>query len=80
MTTILSEAFTEALKALIDYNWKDEAKSFMEDNDTEIHDVKLLYISTHDLDAWISWCKNNDCTDHIFYHLMVLRRATIHCN
>jgi len=60
----------ESLVKAVNYAWADEWKNFEEENDVEV-----VINSEKDLDKWIKKCEKEGMTDHIFYHLMVLRSA-----
>jgi hypothetical protein len=58
----------ESLWQVIDYNWKDERDNFEETYETEID-------WDDDIDKWIKFCQEKGWTNHIFYHLMILKSA-----
>lgn len=74
----LQEQIKEHIKFIIDYLWDIEMKNFSETFEVSIQ-------SQDDLQQWIDWCENyimthdnleigEDPINHIFYHLMKLKK------
>jgi hypothetical protein len=61
----------DSIKTLINYLWKDELKNFCETYGMEVQ-------SQDNLEDWIKVCEispglEEPMTNHIFYHLMVIK-------
>ena len=61
--------FAESLIKTIEYSWQDEMSHLLEETGLE-HETDSI---DDDLDRWIKWCNDNNYTNHIFYHLMILK-------
>lgn len=58
----------KSLKKLVNYNWEEEMKHFMETYDIHIQ-------SQDNLEEWIKICEEKNYINHIFYNLMILKSA-----